>query len=95
MAYRDPGVAAYGLHNMRMPIGNQLLETVSPKADAHDTPGGRYLKIRGGDGGYMIIMQVPQSAYPGYRDRVKTMGIRLVTEPVHHTVWLKSYRVLR
>lgn len=81
VAYRDPGVGTYGLHNMLMPIGNQLLETVSPKADAHDTPGGRYLKRRGGDGGYMVIMQVPQSAYRQYRDRVDAMGIRLVSEP--------------
>ena len=51
VAYRDPGVGKYGLHNMLMPIGNQLLETVSPKADEQDTPGGRYLKRRGGDGG--------------------------------------------
>ena len=81
VAYRDPGVGKYGLHNMLMPIANQLLETVSPKADEHETPGGRYLKRRGGDGGYMVIMQVPQSAYHGYRDRVNRMGIRLVSEP--------------
>jgi len=81
VAYRDPGVGKYGLRNMLMPIGNQLLETVSPEVGERDTPGGRYLKRRGGDGGYMVIMQVPQSAYRGYRDRVDAMGIRLVSEP--------------
>lgn len=81
VAYRDPGVGSYGLDNMLMPIGDQLLETVSPKADEPETPGGRYLKRRGGDGGYMVIMQVPQSAYRGYRNRVDAMGIRLVSEP--------------
>lgn len=81
VAYRDPGVGHYGLQNILMPIGNQLLEVVSPLPDAVDTPGGRYLKKRGGDGGYMVIMQVPQSAYRRYRDRVEEMGIRLVSEP--------------
>jgi len=81
VAYRDPGVAHYGLKNMLMPIGNQLLEIVSPRADEPDTAGGRYLKRRGGDGGYMVIMQVPKSAYQGLRSRVKAMGIRLVSEP--------------
>lgn len=81
VAYRDPGVGRHGLHNMLMPFGNQLLETVSPKPDEHDTAGGRYLKRRGGDGGYMVIMQVPQAAYGDYRSRVDALGIRLVAEP--------------
>lgn len=81
VAYRDPGVAHYGLHNILMPIGNQLLEVVSPLPEAGDTPGGRYLEKRGGDGGYMVIMQVPQAAYRGYQDRVRGLGVRLVSEP--------------
>ncbi len=81
VAYRDPGVGKYGLHNILVPLGNQLLETVSPQPEEHDTPGGRYLKRRGGDGGYMVIMQVPQQSYPGYRSRVESMGVRLVSEP--------------
>lgn len=81
VAHRDPGVGKYGLHNILIPIGDQLLETVSPKPGEHDTPGGRYLQRRGGDGGYMVIMQVPQAAYPSYRGRVESMGIRLVSEP--------------
>ena len=81
VCYRDPGVGRYGLHNMLIPFGDQLLETVSPKPGEHDTPGGRYLKRRGGDGGYMVIMQVPQAAYPSYRERVAALGIRLVSEP--------------
>ncbi len=81
VAHRDPGVGNYGLHNWLIPFGNQLLEAVSPKDGEYDTPGGRYLKRRGGDGGYMVIMQVPKAAYPGYRSRVEEMGIRLVSEP--------------
>ena len=36
---------------------------------------------RGGDGGYMVIMQVPRDSYAGYRQRVADLGIRLVSEP--------------
>ncbi len=81
VAYRDPGVGRHGLHNMLMPIGNQLLETVSPLPDQHNTAGGRYLQRRGGDGGYMVIMQVPKAAYKDHRQRIEALGIRIVAEP--------------
>ena len=81
VCFRDPGVGRHGLHNMLIPFGNQLLETVSPKPGEHETAGGRYLQRRGGDGGYMVIMQVPHDAYPGYRARVDALGIRPVAEP--------------
>ncbi len=81
VCYRDPGVGRYGLHNMLIPFGNQFLETVSPKPGEHDTPGGRYLQRRGGDGGYMVIMQVPRADYPAHRARVDELGVRLVAEP--------------
>ena len=70
VAHRDPGVGNYGLHNVLIPVGNQLLEIVAPKEGEHETPGGRYLKRRGGDGGYMVIMQVPKAAYAGYHEHV-------------------------
>ena len=81
VAHRDPGVGRHGLHNWLIPFGNQLLEAVSPLPGEHDTAGGRYLKRRGGDGGYMVIMQVPKAAFAGYRERIDEMGIRLVSEP--------------
>ena len=81
VCYRDPGVGKYGLHNFLIPFGDQFLETVSPQPGEHDTPGGRYLMRRGGDGGYMVIMQVPRDSYAGYRQRVADLGIRLVSEP--------------
>ena len=81
VCYRDPGVGKYGLHNFLIPFGDQFLETVSPQPGEHDTPGGRYLKRRGGDGGYMVIMQVPRDSYAGYQQRVSDLGIRLVSEP--------------
>ncbi|HXZ86370.1 MAG TPA: hypothetical protein VEI82_12880, partial [Myxococcota bacterium] len=44
----DPGVAAFGLENTLLPVGNQLLEVVAPTRAG--TAGGRHLERRGGDG---------------------------------------------
>ena len=81
VCHRDPGVGRYGLHNWLIPFGDQFLETVAPKPGEHDTPGGRYLQHRGGDGGYMVIMQVPRQTFAGYESRVEELGIRLVSQP--------------
>ena len=74
VCYRDPGVEVFGLNNILLPLGNQLLEVVSPFKE--DTAGGRYLDRREGDGGYMVITQVddhkPRVA------RVKELGVRTV-----------------
>lgn len=75
VCYRDPGVEVFGLNNILLPVGNQLLEVVAPFKE--ETAGGRYLERRGGDGGYMVITQVddhgPRVA------RVKELGIRTVS----------------
>jgi catechol 2,3-dioxygenase-like lactoylglutathione lyase family enzyme len=55
-AYDDPGVGKYGLRNAVFPIGDTFLEVVSPKQAG--TTAGRLLEKRGGDGGYMVILQV-------------------------------------
>ena len=55
-AFDDPGVGKYGLHNAVFPIGDTFLEVVSPKEAG--TTAGRLLQKRGGDGGYMVILQV-------------------------------------
>src|SRR5580692_9687540 len=55
-AYDDPGVGKFGLRNAVFPIGETFLEVVSPKQDG--TTAGRLLEKRGGDGGYMVILQV-------------------------------------
>ena len=54
--YADPGVRKYGLHNAVWPIGDTFLEVVSPTQAG--TTAGRLLEKRGGDGGYMVILQV-------------------------------------
>jgi catechol 2,3-dioxygenase-like lactoylglutathione lyase family enzyme len=72
-AYDDPGVGKYGLHNAVFPIGNTFLEVVSPKTEG--TTAGRLLDKRGGDGGYMVILQVDD--LQAARDRVLQAGIRI------------------
>ena len=44
VAYRDPGVAEFGLHNAVMPVGDTFLEVVSPTRE--HTTAGRFLDRR-------------------------------------------------
>ena len=59
-AYDDPGVGKFGLRNAVFPVGETFLEVVSPKKPG--TTAGRLLEKRGGDGGYMVILQVEDTA---------------------------------
>ena len=76
VCYRDPGVAVFGLENALFPVGNQFLEVVAPTRDG--TAGGRYLERRGGDGGYMVILQA--SDHPPIRQRVEKLGVAIAFE---------------
>jgi catechol 2,3-dioxygenase-like lactoylglutathione lyase family enzyme len=71
-AYDDPGVGKYGLHNAVFPIGNTFLEVVSPTTES--TTAGRLLDKRGGDGGYMVILQV--SDLQAARQQALEAGVR-------------------
>jgi hypothetical protein len=72
-AYDDPGVGKYGLRNAVFPIGDTFLEVVSPKGPG--TTAGRLLEKRGGDGGYMVILQVDDLA--AARARVREASARI------------------
>jgi hypothetical protein len=76
VAYRDPAVSAFGLENAVFPVGRQFLEVVAPVRGR--TAAGRYLERRGGDGGYMVILQCDDHA-PRKR-RVAALGIRKAFE---------------
>ncbi len=78
VCHRDPGVGRFGLHNFLMPVGNAFLEVVSPLEPGLGTAGGRYLERRGGDGGYMVIMQCADMA--ARRAHTAALGIRLITD---------------
>ncbi|MFT3729796.1 MAG: VOC family protein [Terricaulis sp.] len=75
-AYDDPGVGKYGLRNAVFPIGMTFLEVVSPKAEG--ATAGRLLEKRGGDGGYMVILQTPHLAEA--RARIRSANARIVDE---------------
>lgn len=70
--YADPGVGKYGLHNAVWPIGDTFLEVVSPTQEG--TTAGRLLDKRGGDGGYMVILQVDDMK--AARERAAAHGVR-------------------
>ena len=72
--FHDPGVGRFGLTNAVFAAGDTFVEVVAP-AQPHTTAG-RYLKRRGGDGGYMAIFQVQDLA--AARRRVADLGVRVV-----------------
>ena len=74
VAYRDPGVGKWGLANVVCPTGHDFLEIVSPTQDG--TSAGRYIERRKGDGGYMVILQVPDAVKE--RERITALGVRAV-----------------
>jgi len=76
VAYNDPNMAIFGLVNAVMPVGNTFLEVVSPAAGG--TTAGRYLERRGGDGGYMLILQTRDLGHE--RERIEKLGVRVVWE---------------
>lgn len=76
VAFNDPGVEVFGLRNAVMPIGDTFLEVVSPAREG--TTAGRLMDRRGGDGGYMVIMEVDDLA-PN-RERAEGFGVRVVWE---------------
>ena len=74
VAFRDPGVGRWGLENIVVPLGGNFLEIVAPVAK--NTSAGRYLTRRGGNGGYMVILQCPDAL--AERKRVTGLGVRTV-----------------
>ena len=74
IAYRDPGVGKWGLANVVCPTGHDFLEIVSPTQEG--TSAGRYIERRKGDGGYMVILQVPDAVKE--RERITALGVRAV-----------------
>jgi hypothetical protein len=74
VAFNDPSVKEFGLRNAVLPVGDTFLEVVSP-IDPHATAE-RYLERRGGDGGYMLIIQCED--LDRRRERLARIGVRTV-----------------
>lgn len=74
VCYRDPGLSHFGLRHGLYAIGDRILEVVVPKAP--NTTAERFLNRRGGDGGYMVILQTDDVQRE--KDRVTDDGFRIV-----------------
>lgn len=73
VSFNDPGVAEFGLVNAVMPIGDTFLEVISPVSPT--APARRFLDRRGGDGGYMVMVQT--SRLDDDRRRMAALGVRV------------------
>src|ERR1022692_3228995 len=79
VCYIDPGVKEFGLENSLVPVGNNFIEVVAPIRE--NTAGGRYLKRRSGDGGYMVICQCDSAAtHAARKARAAKLNVRLAWE---------------
>lgn len=74
VGFRDPGVEFFGLKNVVMPVGGEFLEVLEPFRD--DASGARYLARRGGDAGYMVILQDADAL--AHRARLEADGVRVI-----------------
>ena len=74
--YRDPNVGKYGLVNAVMPVGDTFLEVVAPTQLG--TAAERYLARRGGEGGYMVILDC--DAIEPWIDHVASVGVRVAND---------------
>lgn len=74
VGFRDPGVEHFGLKNVVMPAGGEFVEVLEPFRD--DASGARYLARRGGDAGYMVILQDADAL--AHRARLEAGGVRVI-----------------
>ena len=81
LCYRDGNVAKYDLANGLFPIGASFLEVVAPFEDG--TAAGRYLARRGGDGGYMVILDCDD--IERRRRHVEAIGVRIANPLKYET----------
>jgi len=79
VAFQDPAVEIFGLKNAVIPVGGEFLEVLEPFRD--DASGARYLARRGGDAGYMVILQDADSY--AHRDRLAAAGVRVIAKNTH------------
>ncbi len=72
--FHDPGVEKFGLVNALLPVGFNFLEVVAPFREG--TAAGRYLDRRGGEGGYIVILQCDDIA--DRLARCEALGVRVI-----------------
>jgi hypothetical protein len=72
--FHDPGVGRFGVENAVLAVGDSFLEVLAPVQP--DTAAGRHLDRRGGDAGYMVMLQVVDA--PATRARLAALNVRVV-----------------
>ena len=72
--FSDPELIVFGLQNVLIPLGDTFLELVTPVKE--NTSAERFLKKRGGDGGYMVI--VDSVDLDKERKRLENVGMEIV-----------------
>lgn len=72
--HEDPAVAAFGAVNSLHAAGDTFVELLAERDEG--SPVGRHLARLGGDGGYMVIVQVDD--LDAHLERVAELGIRVI-----------------
>ena len=73
-AYNDPGLISFGLENVLIPLNDTFFEIVMPVQE--NTTAERFFEKIGGEGGYMIIVDVKN--FEQENERVKNSEIKIV-----------------
>lgn len=73
----------FGIHNVVFPVAGAFLEVTAPNpgVDPLQTPAGRYLERRKGDGGYMVILECDD--VDRRAAHMDSLGVRIVLHPRH------------
>ena len=73
-AYNDPGLISFGLENVLIPLNDTFFEIVTPVQE--NTTAERFFEKTGGEGGYMIIVDVEDFEHEN--ERVENSEIRII-----------------
>ena len=76
VAFHDDGLIHFGLINSLIPLGDTFIEIVTPVKE--NTTAERFLNRRGGNGGYMVIVDCDDVAKE--KERVTNENIGIVYE---------------
>jgi hypothetical protein len=72
--FSDPELIVFGLQNVLIPLGDTFLELVTPVEE--NSSAERFLKKRGGDGGYMVIVDTVDLEKE--KERLEKAGMTIV-----------------
>ena len=73
-AYNDPGLISFGLENVLIPLNDTFFEIVMPVKE--NTTAERFFEKTGGEGGYMIIVDVEN--FEQENNRVENSEIKII-----------------